>query len=73
MDESCSRGGVITKITQRNAKIFVLLITEIYRIVSQKQLPEGPASGGRPGGGDPINIVPGHPENNQAKKPCCNN
>merc|ERR1711983_622366 len=27
------------------------ILTEIYRIVSQKQLPEGPAGGGRPGGG----------------------
>jgi len=46
---------------------------QIYRIVSQKQLPEGPAGGGRPGGGDPIHIDGTHPESNSGKKPCCNN
>lgn len=47
-------------------------ITEIYRIVSQKQLPEGPASGGRPGSGDPIDLAKTQADNNGGKKPCCN-
>ena len=46
---------------------------EIYRIVSQKQLPEGPAGGGRPGGGEAIHIDGTHPESSSGKKPCCNN
>ena len=47
--------------------------SEIYRIVSQKQLPEGPAGGGRPGGGEAIHIDGTHPESSSGKKPCCNN
>jgi len=50
------------------------ILTEIYRIVSQKQLPEGPAGGGKPGSGDPINLQGTHPESNPGRKaPCCNN
>ena len=47
--------------------------SEIYRIVSQKQLPEGPSAGHRPGGGDPIHIEGTHSESSGSKKPCCNN
>ena len=48
-------------------------LSEIYRIVSQKQLPEGPSAGHRPGGGDPIHIEGTHSESSGSKKPCCNN
>ena len=50
-----------------------IFFPEIYRIVSQKQLPEGPAGGGRPGGGEAIHIDGTHPESSSGKKPCCNN
>jgi len=46
---------------------------QIYRIVSQKQLPEGPTGANRPGGGDPIHIEGTHSESSGSKKPCCNN
>ena len=46
---------------------------EIYRIVSQKQLPEGNVGGGKPGSGDPINLGATQNENTAGKKPCCNN
>merc|ERR1712086_434890 len=50
------------------------ILTEIYRIVSQKQLPEGPGGAGqKPGGGTGISLGPSDPENNSSKKPCCNN
>jgi GTPase SAR1 family protein len=48
------------------------ILTEIYRIVSQKQLPDSPG-GDRPGGPTvPIKINPTVDNNQQAKKPCCN-
>ena len=54
--------------------VFFIIVSEIYRIVSQKQLPEGPAGGGgKPGGGAPINLERTQAENNGSKKPCCNN
>lgn len=49
------------------------ILTEIYRIVSQKQLPDGPAAGGRPGGGDPINLGATQNENAAGNRKCCNN
>jgi len=48
------------------------ILTEIYRIVSQKQLPDSPG-GDKPGGNvKPITINPTVDNNQQAKKPCCN-
>jgi len=48
------------------------ILTEIYRIVSQKQLPDSPG-GAKPGGNNtPITINPTVDNNQQAKKPCCN-
>ena len=54
-------------------KIINCIFSEIYRIVSQKQLPEGPTGANRPGGGDPIHIEGTHSESSGSKKPCCNN
>ena len=56
-----------------NVMFIHFFFPEIYRIVSQKQLPEGPAGGGRPGGGEAIHIDGTHPESSSGKKPCCNN
>lgn len=48
------------------------ILTEIYRIVSQKQLPDSPG-GDKPGANvKPITINPTVDNNQQAKKPCCN-
>ena len=48
------------------------ILTEIYRIVSQKQLPDSPG-GDKPGGNvKPITINSTVDNNQQAKKPCCN-
>merc|ERR1712010_139044 len=50
---------------------FQNILTEIYKIVSQKQLPDSPG-GGKPGATTPITITPTEGNNQQAKKPCCN-
>merc|ERR1711944_381888 len=49
------------------------ILTEIYRIVSQKQLPDSPG-GNKPGGSGttPITISSTVDNNQPAKKPCCN-
>ena len=67
---SCSLRYTFKISSYFHANIF---FAEIYRIVSQKQLPEGPAGGGRPGGGEAIHIDGTHPESSSGKKPCCNN
>ena len=48
-------------------------LSEIYRIVSQKQLPDSPG-GNKPGGSGttPITISSTVDNNQPAKKPCCN-
>jgi len=48
------------------------ILTEIYRIVSQKQLPDSPGGPGPSGTTKPITINPTVNDNPQAKKPCCN-
>ena len=54
--------------------IFFFSLAEIYRIVSQKQLPDGPGGAGqKPGSSTGISLGPSDPENNSSKKPCCNN
>jgi len=49
------------------------ILTEIYRIVSQKQLPEGPTGGNKPGDANAITLPGTDPGNNPGnKRPCCN-
>jgi len=49
------------------------ILTEIYRIVSQKQLPEGPSGGNKPGDANAITLPGTDPGNNPGnKRPCCN-
>jgi len=47
------------------------ILTEIYRIVSQKQITEGAGDVDRPGGSQTINLQPTETENKE-KKACCN-
>jgi len=47
------------------------ILTEIYRIVSQKQITEGAGDVDRPGGSQTINLQPTEPDNKE-KKACCN-
>jgi len=47
------------------------ILTEIYRIVSQKQITEGGTDDSIQGGGTTINLDPTVTENTE-KKPCCN-
>jgi len=46
------------------------ILTEIYRIVSQKQITDS-ADSDRPGGGQPITLQPTETEKTE-KKACCN-
>ena len=47
------------------------ILTEIYRIVSQKQITEGAGDVDRPGGSQTINLQPTVTDSNNSKK-CCN-
>jgi len=48
------------------------ILTEIYRIVSQKQLPDGAGGAGqKPGASTGISLGPSDPE--PSGKKCCNN
>jgi len=47
------------------------ILTEIYRIVSQKQITEGAGDVDRPGGSQTINLQPTEPDSKE-KKACCN-
>jgi hypothetical protein len=47
------------------------ILTEIYRIVSQKQITEGGGESDRPAGGHTINLEPTKTDTDN-KKPCCN-
>jgi len=47
------------------------ILTEIYRIVSQKQISEGGGEQERPGGSQTINLQPTQTDKPD-KKPCCN-
>jgi len=47
------------------------ILTEIYRIVSQKQITEGAGEGDKPGGSQTINLAPTVPDTKD-KKQCCN-
>ncbi|XP_040564673.1 ras-related protein Rab-11B [Lepeophtheirus salmonis] len=49
------------------------ILTEIYRIVSQKSLPDSGNSGAGPDDGSTIDIGSTVTENSGNKKPCCNN
>jgi len=49
------------------------ILTEIYRIVSQKQLPEGTPGGNKPGESGPIDLAGTVPGSNPKQRPCCNN
>eukprot|EP00096_Caligus_rogercresseyi_P015550 TRINITY_DN79_c0_g1_i10.p1 TRINITY_DN79_c0_g1~~TRINITY_DN79_c0_g1_i10.p1 ORF type:complete len:217 (-),score=49.71 TRINITY_DN79_c0_g1_i10:515-1165(-) len=49
------------------------ILTEIYRIVSQKSLPDSGNSGAGPDDGATIDISSTVTENSGNKKPCCNN
>ena len=48
-----------------------LIIAEIYRIVSQKQITDGSSDGDKPGGSQTINLQPTVPDTKD-KKACCN-
>jgi len=47
------------------------ILTEIYRIVSQKQITDGAGEVDRPGGSQTINLQPTVTDTRE-KKPCCN-
>ena len=47
------------------------LFSEIYRIVSQKQIIYGSSDGDKPGGSQTINLQPTVPDTKD-KKACCN-
>ena len=47
------------------------LFSEIYRIVSQKQITDGSSEGDKPGGSQTINLQPTVPDTKD-KKACCN-
>jgi len=47
------------------------ILTEIYRIVSQKQITEGAGDADRPGGSQAITLQPTEPDSKE-KKACCN-
>ena len=47
------------------------LFSEIYRIVSQKQITDEPGMD-KPGGSQTINLQPTLTDSNPTKKPCCN-
>ena len=48
------------------------LFSEIYRIVSQKQITDGGGDMDKPGGSQTINLQPTLTDSNPNKKPCCN-
>jgi len=48
------------------------ILTEIYRIVSQKQITDEPGVDNKLGGGQTINLQPTLTDSNTSKKPCCN-
>jgi len=50
---------------------FHQILTEIYRIVSQKQITDGTGDMDKPGGSQTINLQPTVTDNKE-KKPCCN-
>jgi len=51
--------------------IGILKLTEIYRIVSQKQITDGGGDMDKPGGSQTINLQPTLTDNKD-KKSCCN-
>ena len=53
-------------------KLIFLVVSEIYRIVSQKQITDGGGDMDKPGGSQTINLQPTLTDNKPNNNPCCN-